>query len=51
MVSSIGQIELFNHLLYLNPFNCVQTNEEIESLTQVQILDKKHLHFTLHKYI
>ena len=28
-VSSVGQIVLFNHLLYLNlkPFNCVQTND------------------------
>ena len=26
-VPSMGQIELFNHLLYLKPFNCVQTNE------------------------
>ena len=24
---SLGQIELFNHLLYLKPFNCVQTNK------------------------
>ena len=26
-VPSMGQIELFNHLLYLNPFNCVQIND------------------------
>ena len=26
-VSSMGQIELFNHLLYLKLFNCVQTND------------------------
>ena len=26
-VPPIGQIELFNHLLYLKPFNCVQTNK------------------------
>ena len=24
---SMGQIELFNHLLYLKPFNCVQMNK------------------------
>ena len=23
----MSQIEQFNHLLYLKPFNCVQTNE------------------------
>ena len=26
-VPSIGQIELFNRLLYLKQFNCVQTND------------------------
>ena len=26
-VTSIGQIELFNHSQYLKPFNCVQTND------------------------
>ena len=26
-ISSMDQIELFNHLLYLIPFNCVQTND------------------------
>ena len=26
-VPSMGQIELFNYLLYLKPFNCVQTND------------------------
>ena len=26
-VLSMGQIELFNHLLYLKPFNCVQAND------------------------
>ena len=25
-VLSMGQIEIFNHLSYLKPFNCVQTN-------------------------
>ena len=27
MVSTIAQLELFNPLLYLKPFNYVQTNE------------------------
>ena len=26
-VPSMGQIELFNHLQYLKPFKCVQTND------------------------
>ena len=26
-IPSIAKIELFNHLLYLKPFNCVQTND------------------------
>ena len=26
-VQSMGQIELFNNLLYLKPSNCVQTND------------------------
>ena len=26
-VPSMGQIELFNHILYLKPFNCVHTND------------------------
>ena len=26
-ISSISQIEIFNHFLYLKRFNCVQTNE------------------------
>ena len=29
MVQSVGQIELCNHLLYLKPFNCVQTDDQI----------------------
>ena len=34
MVLSMDQIELFNYLLYLKPFNCVQINDwcEIELL-------------------
>ena len=28
-VPSIGQIELFIHLLYWKPFDCVQTNENV----------------------
>ena len=32
---STGQIELFNHLLYLKPFNCVQTNELLVRLKNV----------------
>ena len=33
-VSSIGQIEICTHLLYLKPFNCVQTNDQY----QIEIL-------------
>ena len=27
-ITSIRQVELFNQLLYLKPFNCMQTNDE-----------------------
>ena len=30
MIPSIGLIELFNHLLYLEPYNCVQTNDQYQ---------------------
>ena len=42
-VPSIGQIYLFNHLLYLKPFSCVQTNDQ--NWIELLVLDHKTWNF------
>ena len=42
-VLSIVQIKLFKHLLYLKPFNCVQTNDYQIELLELDDKDGTHL--------
>ena len=48
-VPSMVQIELFNHLLYLKTFNCVQTNDyQIELLLHIDLLTAGYCGFCKH---
>ena len=54
-VLSMGQIELFNHLLYLKPFNCGQTHGPsivwIYDVTNLLFIYESHTHTHTHTYI